>query len=439
MKPIFTLVLTAALLACARLCADNPQDAANVAAIADSLQHGPIVVSDARKAELETLSKSAVEDFAARLSKIPKLVVLFNDSLTKPSVVAIGNPPYNFGFRLRLDHGVVIVPSKDPAHSQASFGPSYPDGSCSITFFAGTFGAMMTTTGAYRLPIMQNFSIKYFFKINPSDPSLEKSVDDAFQQTVLDFALKAGMTSDDIKKFLPGLPAISPGDVATPALAQNVSPAPAGQPSMAEQILEARATLSIYNTAKSTPPPAQGRAQFLLSLIKSTLEKFKTAVFLPQGPASILGFKAEDFKETQETSPDGTFYIESSATQGMKMVPYVSPDPNVHGQWAKVPSYPPGAYSIGMYFTNSKAPMLGGSKSYLISTLFPSYATVGYSLHLGTPNPELEAKVAGIFDSLVLDFLVKAGTSKADILKLYPQLATLASQLPDSTNSVSAE
>jgi hypothetical protein len=201
------LLFAAALLACARLSADESYGSNNIS-VNNYTQS--LVVSDARKAELKTLAQSAVEDFATRLSKIPQLVALFNDSLTKPTVEEMDNPPHNFGYGLLLDHGVVMVPPLDPVHAQAMLGPSFPDGSCRISIFAGNFGGMMETSGCYLLPVIRNFSIKYFFKINPSDPALEKSVNDAFQQTVLNFALKAGLSTDDIKKFLPGLPTPSP-------------------------------------------------------------------------------------------------------------------------------------------------------------------------------------------------------------------------------------
>jgi hypothetical protein len=167
-----------------------------------------LTVSDDRRTQLRNLAQSSIEDFAAELSKIPKLNTLFATQFVKPDVQEFTNPRNDFVYTLLMDYGVKMVPTPNVPGSLASIadGPSYPDGSCRIYLSIGSTGGPVTTSASYFLPVARNFRMQYYFKIQPSDPVLEKAVNDLFQQTVIAFCLKAGMTMDDIDKYIPGLP-----------------------------------------------------------------------------------------------------------------------------------------------------------------------------------------------------------------------------------------
>jgi hypothetical protein len=166
-----------------------------------------LAVSDERQGQLRDLAKSSIEDFATQLTKIPKLNALFAEQLAKPEIKEYINGPNEFLYVLLMDHGVKTVPTEKVPGSLASAlsGPSYPDGSCRINLTIGTEGSRMTSSAVYHLPLMRLLHINYYFKIQPSDPALEKTVDELYLQTVLTYCLKAGMSQDDIKKFMPGL------------------------------------------------------------------------------------------------------------------------------------------------------------------------------------------------------------------------------------------
>jgi len=411
------LLFAAALLACARLSADNPEvtNGLLVQEYTNSL-----VVSDERKAELMALAKASAEDFAAKLATLPQLKSLFADQLANPKINQFFNAEgeQSFAFRLAFGPQPGSGISDKPIVPPPPADPSNPVSSCTVNFYLGTAPEISTTSAHYALPVMKEFRINYFFKINPSDPALEKSVNDAFQQTVLNFALKAGLTNDDIKNFLPGLSAFYPGNVATPAFA------PAHFSDDWRLFLES--SMLIYPRANATPPPSPTRAKFLQDLAVSTLKKIKDQIDAPVPIASALPFNPGEARLAGFDHGD-QFQYSYSFAEGVKMEIPTIPGPQI----ASYPVYPPGSFEIIISASRNCAPPNYPTREYDLDMFLPPGSfRLSARFELGTPDAALEKKFNQIFDAAVLDYLVQGGMSKIDITHLYPQLAYLSNKLP---------
>jgi hypothetical protein len=186
----------------------------------------------------------------------------------------------------------------------------------------------------------------------------------------------------------------------------------------------------IFNQAKSMPSVSPERIKFLQDLAASSVKELKGKICAQNSIAGALQFNPDDFKLEYDTGSSRTdqFQYFYSIQKGIKMETSANPSSGV----ARYMTYPTGSFEIIASISRNIV-SFNPTRSYNLGTLMPhNIFQFSVRFELGTANPDLENTFYQMFDATVLEFLVQAGMTKSDIMRLYPQLAYLASKLPGS-------